>query len=334
MAAFSAASFTSKLEKLSQSTESIQTLSHWVQYHKKAVKESAAIWGKTMLRAPPDRRLLYLYLVNEILQSSRRKGPEFVKEYGAQMSVMMPETYAACPPAVREKIMRVVSIWEDRRVLGSQEIANLRAGMMQAANPGTSGAVVGSGSSGPSHEAEPALEEEEEEEDDEDAYVPQVVAAPSAAPKAPAAASAASPRAPAAGAAASVSLPQLLSSLEEDGLIEQLAKEREAAVQLDELENSEVTDADELNKQHMQALGAVELLQAHEKALQGELDERHRLILMLAASCERQQVQCTTLSTAVDDNAALLARAEAARELIESRQAQMSSIAEMAANAL
>lgn len=331
MAAFSAASFTSKLDKLSQSTESIQTLSHWVQYHKKAIKESASIWAKQMLRAPPDRRLLYLYLVNEIMQSSRRKGPEFVKEYGAQMPVVMPDTYVACPPAIREKIMRVISIWEDRRVLGSQEIADLRASMMQAVTQGTGGAATGSGSSGPSHEAEPAPEEEE---DDDDAYVPQVVAAPSAAPNPPAAAATASPRVPASGAAASVSLPQLLSSLEEDGLIDQLTKERETAVQLDELENSEVTDADELNKQHMQALGAVELLQAHEKALQGELDERQRLILMLAASCERQQVQCTALSTAIDDNAALIARAEAARELVESRQTQMSSIAEMAANAL
>ena len=46
MAGFSASSFKSKLEKLSESQQSIQTLSHWVQYHKKSVKESAAIWAK------------------------------------------------------------------------------------------------------------------------------------------------------------------------------------------------------------------------------------------------------------------------------------------------
>ena len=51
MAGFSASSFKSKLEKLSESQQSIQTLSHWVQYHKKSVKESAAIWAHTESQA-------------------------------------------------------------------------------------------------------------------------------------------------------------------------------------------------------------------------------------------------------------------------------------------
>ena len=90
MAGFTAVSFKTKLEKLSESQQSIQTLSHWVQYHKKAVKESATIWAKEVLRAIPERRLLYIYLANDIMQNSRRKGSEFVQEYGAQMQLVMP----------------------------------------------------------------------------------------------------------------------------------------------------------------------------------------------------------------------------------------------------
>ena len=45
MAGFSASSFKSKLEKLSESQQSIQTLSHWVQYHKK----------RSTVKVPPSR---------------------------------------------------------------------------------------------------------------------------------------------------------------------------------------------------------------------------------------------------------------------------------------
>ena len=142
MSGFSSSSFKSKLEKLSESQQSIQTLSHWVQYHKKAVKESAAIWAKEVLRAKPDRRLLYVYLANDIMQNSRRKGNEFVEAFGAQMPLVMPDTYVACPDRTREKLLRLLSIWEERRVLrGSLWSAPFSAslGGATASQPGLPG---------------------------------------------------------------------------------------------------------------------------------------------------------------------------------------------------
>ena len=74
--AFTAESFKLKLSKLNESTESIQTLSHWVQYHKKACVDSAAVWAAETKALPPSRQLLYVYLANDIMQNSRRKGPD------------------------------------------------------------------------------------------------------------------------------------------------------------------------------------------------------------------------------------------------------------------
>merc|ERR1712137_929507 len=101
-----AAKFRSKLEKLSESQQSIQTVSHWVQYHKKSCKESAETWARETLRAAPDRRLLFIYLANDIMQNSRRKGLEFVQEYGAQLGQIMPEAYAGSSEVNRSKMMR------------------------------------------------------------------------------------------------------------------------------------------------------------------------------------------------------------------------------------
>ena len=81
MSGFTAESLVGKLFKLSDSQQSIQTLSHWVQYHKKACDESASVWAAEALRAQPNRQLLFVYLGNDVIQSSKRKGEEFVRAY-------------------------------------------------------------------------------------------------------------------------------------------------------------------------------------------------------------------------------------------------------------
>ena len=274
MAGFSASSFKSKLEKLSESQQSIQTLSHWVQYHKKSVKESAAIWAKEVLRGKPERRLLYIYLANDIMQNSKRKGNTFVEEFGAQLPVVMPDTFAACPERTREKLLRLLSIWEERRVMPGNLIAELRASMKAAATRGGSG---GGGGGAAEEEEEYVPEEADAHQLEEEEYAP---AAPATAPlgvsvshgggstggaspraAAAAAAAVASPREAAAAAAArsagQVTLAQLLTSLEEGRLVDDVAAEREAGVQLDEIEATEATDPEALERQSMQALGVI-----------------------------------------------------------------------------
>ena len=127
MSGFSKDSFVGKLSKLNDQASSIQTLSHWVQYHKKSCVESAEVWASEALRAPPARQLLFVYLANDIMQNSRRKGPEFVKAYGAQLLIAFPRILAAASEAVQAKLLRMVGIWEDRQVLSSSTLAELRS---------------------------------------------------------------------------------------------------------------------------------------------------------------------------------------------------------------
>ena len=62
---------------------------------------------RQVLRGKPERRLLYIYLANDIMQNSKRKGNTFVEEFGAQLPVVMPDTFAACPERTREKLLRM-----------------------------------------------------------------------------------------------------------------------------------------------------------------------------------------------------------------------------------
>ena len=52
MTTFKEANFRSKLDALSESQQSIQTLCHWVVFHRKAANESAAVWAQERKRAP------------------------------------------------------------------------------------------------------------------------------------------------------------------------------------------------------------------------------------------------------------------------------------------
>lgn len=44
-------------------------------------KQVVETWDKQFHCAPREQRLAYLYLANDILQNSRRKGSEFVGEF-------------------------------------------------------------------------------------------------------------------------------------------------------------------------------------------------------------------------------------------------------------
>ena len=106
MTAFNADNFRGKLSRLSESSQSIQTLSGWIQYHKKHAVESAEVWAKETLVADPERQLLYIYLANDVMQHSRRKKTEQVKTFGGHMKAVLPAAYAAAPESVRSKLLR------------------------------------------------------------------------------------------------------------------------------------------------------------------------------------------------------------------------------------
>jgi hypothetical protein len=95
------------------------------------------VWAQEALQSAPERRLLFVYLANDIMQNSRRKGAEFVKEFGEQLKNVLPEAYTNSSESVRSKLMRLIGIWEERRVLESDVLNDLRVRMMSHSGPET-----------------------------------------------------------------------------------------------------------------------------------------------------------------------------------------------------
>ncbi|XP_072970193.1 uncharacterized protein [Typha angustifolia] len=109
-----------KLAKLNNSQQSIETLSHWCIFHRNNAKQVVETWEREFHCVPKDKRVSFLYLANDILQNSRRKGMEFITEFWRVLPDALSDVLKNGDEFGRNAVMRLVCIWEDRKVFGSR----------------------------------------------------------------------------------------------------------------------------------------------------------------------------------------------------------------------
>jgi regulator of Ty1 transposition protein 103 len=109
-----------KLAKLNSSQQSIETLSHWCIFHMYKAKQVVETWDKQFHCSPREQRLAFLYLANDILQNSRRKGVDFVSEFWKVLPGALRDVIDNGDESGKSAARRLVSIWEERKVFGSR----------------------------------------------------------------------------------------------------------------------------------------------------------------------------------------------------------------------
>ncbi|XP_015970694.1 uncharacterized protein LOC107494173 [Arachis duranensis] len=109
-----------KLLKLNNSQQSIETLSRWCISHRKKAREIVETWDKLFNGSQKEQRVSFLYLANDILQNSRRKGSEFVNEFWKVLPGALRSVYESGDEQGRKAVTRLVDIWEERKVFGSR----------------------------------------------------------------------------------------------------------------------------------------------------------------------------------------------------------------------
>ena len=82
---FSSSALDHRLKELTNSQHSIQTLSFWVVKHRKHARTAVEIWLKELCKAGPGRKLTLLFLSNDIVQNSKKRGLELCREFGKVM---------------------------------------------------------------------------------------------------------------------------------------------------------------------------------------------------------------------------------------------------------
>ncbi|CAN4106492.1 unnamed protein product [Withania somnifera] len=109
-----------KLSKLTATQQCIETLSHWCIFHQDKAELVVTAWIKQFHSSKMARKVPLLYLANDILQNSKRKGNEFVTEFWKVLSSALKEVVKEGDDYGKKAVSRLVDIWEERRVFGSR----------------------------------------------------------------------------------------------------------------------------------------------------------------------------------------------------------------------
>lgn len=116
-----------KIKDLVNTQQSVQTLSLWLIHHRLHSKSIVQTWLSELLAAQKcERKITYIYLANDILQNSRKKGSEFLKEFSAALPAAIENTSKAADSKTRFTLERIFNIWKDRRIYPDEVIKKFK----------------------------------------------------------------------------------------------------------------------------------------------------------------------------------------------------------------
>ncbi|XP_047226052.1 regulation of nuclear pre-mRNA domain-containing protein 1B isoform X1 [Girardinichthys multiradiatus] len=169
MSSFSESALEKKLTELSSSQQSVQTLSLWIIHHRKHSGLIVKVWHRELKKAKNNRKLTFLYLANDVIQNSKKKGPEFAKDFESVLvdaCSHVARCVSATPREVddgcKKQMERLLNIWKERNLYRGDFIQQLKL------------AIEDSNSPRPSEEKKAIKRSyqkiQEDEEDDDDDY--------------------------------------------------------------------------------------------------------------------------------------------------------------------
>lgn len=161
MSSFSEAALEKKLTELSSSQQSVQTLSLWIIHHRKHSALIVKVWHRELKKAKTSRKLTFLYLANDVIQNSKKKGPEFTKDFETVLVDACSHVAREADENCKKPMERLLNIWKERSLYRPDFIQQLKL------------AIEDSNSPRPAEEKRAVkrtyqkIQEEEDEEDDD-----------------------------------------------------------------------------------------------------------------------------------------------------------------------
>ncbi|XP_008119775.1 regulation of nuclear pre-mRNA domain-containing protein 1B isoform X1 [Anolis carolinensis] len=135
MSSFSESALERKLSELSNSQQSVQTLSLWLIHHRKHAAPVVNVWHRELRKAKSSRKLTFLYLANDVIQNSKRKGPEFTREFETVLVDAFSHVAREADEGCKKPLERLLTIWQERSVYGSEFIQQLKLSMEDSNSP-------------------------------------------------------------------------------------------------------------------------------------------------------------------------------------------------------
>jgi regulator of Ty1 transposition protein 103 len=140
---FSESSLIKKFQELNNTQQSVQTLSLWLIHHRKHSNTIVKSWLDQLASTTNcDRKLTFIYLANDILQNSRKKGNEYLKEFVTVLPSAIENTAKYADAKLRFTLERILNIWKDRKIYADETINDLKNTLhttksLEASSPST-----------------------------------------------------------------------------------------------------------------------------------------------------------------------------------------------------
>ncbi|XP_050763601.1 regulation of nuclear pre-mRNA domain-containing protein 1B isoform X2 [Gymnogyps californianus] len=131
MSSFSESALEKKLSELSNSQQSVQTLSLWLIHHRKHAGPIVSVWHRELRKAKSSRKLTFLYLANDVIQNSKRKGPEFTREFESVLVDAFSHVAREADEGCKKPLERLLNIWQERSVYGSEFIHQIKEALAE-----------------------------------------------------------------------------------------------------------------------------------------------------------------------------------------------------------
>ncbi|XP_031422643.1 regulation of nuclear pre-mRNA domain-containing protein 1B isoform X2 [Clupea harengus] len=163
MSSFSESALEKKLSELSNSQQSVQTLSLWIIHHRKHSSLIVRVWHREMKKAKSSRKLTFLYLANDVIQNSKKKGPEFTRDFEGVLVDACSHVAREADTGCKRPMERLLAIWQERSLYRADFIQQLKLAIEDSNSPKIKSTED---KKAPKRAFQKIQEEEEEEEDD------------------------------------------------------------------------------------------------------------------------------------------------------------------------
>lgn len=74
-----------------------------------------------------DRKLTLLYLANDVIQNSKKKGLEYKNEFGKLLPRALQLVAREKEGPLQKSVERIISVWEDRKVFEPDVIIRFKS---------------------------------------------------------------------------------------------------------------------------------------------------------------------------------------------------------------
>ncbi|XP_051517155.1 regulation of nuclear pre-mRNA domain-containing protein 1B-like [Myxocyprinus asiaticus] len=135
MSSFSESALEKKLSELSNSQQSVQTLSLWIIHHRKHSSLIVRVWHRELKKAKSSRKLTFLYLANDVIQNSKKKGPEFTKDFESVLVDACSHVARDGDDGSKKHMERLLNIWQERSLYRSDFIQQLKLAIEDSDSP-------------------------------------------------------------------------------------------------------------------------------------------------------------------------------------------------------